>query len=274
MTRTTTISRRGGFTLIELLVVIGILVLLASILTPMVMSARRQADKTRTKMDLNTVALALEAYKKDFNDYPRPTPNAATERQRTLAWALIGPFQADLNSSADPTYTPDPGDNAIYDGADGPGFRTVWDKTTKTGGKVWGPYLPPEKFKVSANKRDLLDRYNRPIEYFPRWRNAGAPSLFGFTPTSANPANGTGLGIYDCRQTKNAGAVFYFERALGDDNVDDKISGTETLKLTPPPEFLLISRGYREQYTFQTQADTQDPAKKDLSKLDEVTNLE
>jgi prepilin-type N-terminal cleavage/methylation domain-containing protein len=91
-----------AFTLTELLVVIGIIVLLAGLAVPMVLRAYKQGNKTRTKADLNTIAIALNAYKQDFGDFPRVTDSVfpGTVPQRIsgnnigaaiLCKALIGP---------------------------------------------------------------------------------------------------------------------------------------------------------------------------------------
>src|SRR3954451_15033181 len=119
--------RRGGFSLVELLVVIGIIVLLFSIATPIILTARRNAERVRTQADLNTIATALDAYKAEFRDYPRPDPS--NPRVPVLAWALVGPWAAVVEGG-------NPGD-----GADGPGFRTSWDNANKVGSKVYGPFL-------------------------------------------------------------------------------------------------------------------------------------
>src|SRR3954452_5060119 len=87
--------RRDGFTLVELLVVIGIIVLLFSIATPIILTARRNAERVRIQSDLNTISMALEAYKADCKDYPRPDASPTGDPTRpVLAWALIGPWAA------------------------------------------------------------------------------------------------------------------------------------------------------------------------------------
>src|SRR4051812_6524170 len=66
-------SRRSmGFTLVELLVVIGIIMTLAAILLPALNTAYRNASRARMAGDLQAIVTALEAYKADFGDYPRP----------------------------------------------------------------------------------------------------------------------------------------------------------------------------------------------------------
>src|SRR2546423_15399800 len=92
-------SGRRAFTLVEMLVVIGIIVLLVGILLPTVMSVRRSAEKTAVRMELQTIGLALDAYKNDFGDYPRSTTD---RRYRLLAWALIGPYDTTGGAPTDP----------------------------------------------------------------------------------------------------------------------------------------------------------------------------
>jgi general secretion pathway protein G len=259
--------RRGGFTLVELLVVIGIIVVLFSIATPMVLTARRNADRVRTQSDLNAIAQALDAYKNDFKDYPRPDPTRATDP--VLAWALLGPWPAVSASSTTPG-----------DGADGPGFRTHWDKDAKAGSRVWGPYLPPDKFPTEnvdgvQDMRYLVDRFGTRIEYLPRW---GSPkpgrTLFGTTGTQ---------GVYDYRQIAPKRSddpedpvpkvLYYFQRALGDGVADpythnDLIDPPNEKLLADPPPFLLLSRGHRKTFS------TKDEVDKTFAKTSEVTNLQ
>src|SRR5688572_10898362 len=61
----------GGFTLIEMLVVIGIILVLAGLLIPAVNSAAGRASRATAVSDLQVIATGLEAYKKDFGEYPR-----------------------------------------------------------------------------------------------------------------------------------------------------------------------------------------------------------
>jgi prepilin-type N-terminal cleavage/methylation domain-containing protein len=280
--------RRSGFTLVEMLAVIGIIVLLVGILLPTIMSARRNAERNAVRMELQTIALALEAYKADFGDYPRP-PNDK-RKYRVLAWALIGPYGTTAGLATDPLNSSKP----IVDGADGPGFRTVWDPATQKGSKVWGPYLAADKFRVATKEVnldfpttpldlwwDILDRYGSPIEYFPRWRNYQAGSnLFG-TVVPTPPA--TPNAVYDFQQQWQKDptqppsgvlspnpqtAVNYLRKALGDDDLNDVINAKETIRETPP--FLLLSRGSLR--SFSSNAEIQDPSK--FPKTEEITNLQ
>lgn len=85
-----------------------------------------------------------------------------------------------------------------YDGNNGPGGRIrLADAADANGqplaaaGKVYGPYLDPEKYKMSGPV--LLDRYDSPILYFPINKAANprlhptAPPSFGWSDTLTYP---------------------------------------------------------------------------------------
>jgi prepilin-type N-terminal cleavage/methylation domain-containing protein len=272
--------RTSGFTLVEMLVVIGIIVLLVGILLPTIMSVRRNAEKNAVRMELHTIALALDAYRADFGDYPRPPTDTTAHRQyRLLAWALIGPYDS-TGGPSDPLNSP----KQITDGADGLGFRTVWDPSTKKGGKVWGPYLAPEKFRVATPavnldfpttpldlRWDILDRYGSPIEYFPQWRKYQAGGhLFGTDSATAAGA------AYDYQQQwqanptptsmpmPNYGAVNYLRKALGNDDLSDTSISTPS----EMPPFLLLSRGPLRAFSSTSDIQTK------FQKCEEITNLQ
>lgn len=147
---------RRGFTLVEIMVTIGIIILLVGILLPVIFRVRRQADRARTAADIQAISVALGAYKQDFGDIPRWTTDPVT----TISTAPSGSWILGFALIA-------PGAQSV-DGADGPGFRV-----RKTGyGQVYGPYLPPDKFKLSptgssAGGNQILDRNGMPFIYVP-----------------------------------------------------------------------------------------------------------
>jgi len=62
--------RRGGFTLVELLVVIGIIAMLASMLIPAVLTARRHVKAGVTKVEIRHLEVAFTNYFSDWGAYP------------------------------------------------------------------------------------------------------------------------------------------------------------------------------------------------------------
>jgi prepilin-type N-terminal cleavage/methylation domain-containing protein len=59
-----------GFTLVELLVVIAIIGILVGLLFPVLAGARRRSIERKAKNTLQSLVMALEAYKQEFRRYP------------------------------------------------------------------------------------------------------------------------------------------------------------------------------------------------------------
>src|SRR3954451_8771300 len=91
--------RRSAFTLLELLVVIGIIVLLAAILVPVVSQIRMKGYVTTTQAQMQRIAAAVQSYYHDFKAYPGPLansslagwPNAANNKMAMAATVPIDP---------------------------------------------------------------------------------------------------------------------------------------------------------------------------------------
>lgn len=62
--------KKRGFTLIELLIVVAIIAILALIAVPNFLEAQTRAKVSRAKTDMRSLAVALEAYRLDNNNYP------------------------------------------------------------------------------------------------------------------------------------------------------------------------------------------------------------
>jgi prepilin-type N-terminal cleavage/methylation domain-containing protein len=191
-------SAKRAFTLVELLVVIGIIVILIGILLPMVVKAMKQANRMRIASDLNAISASLNAYKADFGDYPRiiyqpvpPNYNGTGSGAAVLGKALLGlgdsvtnPFSATVPYVAGQIVSYSsieyqamqavplgntPAEGSAYwapiplitaaDGANGPGFSIRAGQ-----GHVYGPYLPPDKFKTRGLA--ILDSFGNPILYY------------------------------------------------------------------------------------------------------------
>ena len=83
MTRCDLITRfRRGFTLIELLIVVAIIAVLAAIAVPNFLEAQTRSKVSRSKADMRSIGVALEAYIVNHNRYP---PKLATPLPPELA---------------------------------------------------------------------------------------------------------------------------------------------------------------------------------------------
>ena len=284
----------------ELLVVIGIIILVVGIAMPSITTAWKKADRARTAGDLQAIATALEAYKQDHGDYPRvrfeagitntaDRPNPPTGAQ-ILCQALIAPAPETESGGA-------ANQRRKQDGAPGPGFRV-----RGTSGRVYGPYLPPERFKVRtpgvATEPNppgyltmcILDRYDKPILYFPA--SATKPNITvtangvpGFVHSDAPTGNGpqSEFSMYDAddnfvhfrRSATDPDAVRRMRLMLGDRDMNGIIqSATGEAAATTGP-FLLWSAGPDEQFGPNADAapDRTTLDAQDVGRCDDVTNF-
>lgn len=69
---------RTGFTLIELLVVVAIIALLAGLLLPAIVEAKRRSKEGVTKADIDRITSAIVCYHADYGVYPRDGHPSAT----------------------------------------------------------------------------------------------------------------------------------------------------------------------------------------------------
>jgi len=63
-------KKHSAFTLIELLIVVAIIGILAAIAIPNFLMAQTRAKVSRAYADINSIAVALEQYAVDHNEYP------------------------------------------------------------------------------------------------------------------------------------------------------------------------------------------------------------
>lgn len=66
----TALVRERAFTLIELLIVVAIIAILAAIAVPNFLEAQTRSKVAAMQADMRSVALALESYRVDSNNYP------------------------------------------------------------------------------------------------------------------------------------------------------------------------------------------------------------
>ncbi len=93
-------SNRKAFTIVELIMVVTIIALLLGILLPSVAAIRAKAKEVAQKAQLNTISMALEAFKQDYGDYPPSDPygnstqtyycGAQKLSEALLGWDLMG----------------------------------------------------------------------------------------------------------------------------------------------------------------------------------------
>lgn len=260
--------RAAAFTLVELLVVIGVALLLMGILLPAITKAMGNANRAKMAFDLQAIVVALEAYRQDHGDIPRTSPDGASPNYGTnppalsngyagaqiLCRAMVGPG----NQQADGAGTGKDGEDPA------PGFRTRPAINNVTQGKVYGPYLAPDKFQIgnpdgstissatpnAYNFAVLVDRRGKPILYFPGLPTARVESQHGYVgafnygaaPSATNPRP-----MFDVNDNHAildptpADAAKKIQLVLGDNNTNGQINAGETPAFKGP--YLLLSAG-------------------------------
>jgi len=78
---------KRAFTLIELLIVVAIIAILAAIAVPNFLEAQVRAKASRVRSDLRALAMAMEAYRVDWNSYTFAAPSA--DRGDLAGWVQI-----------------------------------------------------------------------------------------------------------------------------------------------------------------------------------------
>lgn len=254
---------RRGFSLIELLVVIGILAILISVLTPMVIHSRHTANVTRMRADLQAISTALEQYKLDHGDYPR----ARWDADMALNMPVLGAA----------LFAPGPAVGLGADGADGPGFRT----RVPNQGRIYGPYLKDGTFALRVDQTTgavyVLDRWDVPIEYYPcrpgqfiahtgpiASRELIAP------PEVIDGPNDIGRQNSLLNQDDGSANLAGLRITLGDIDQNNLIDSGETLKLDRP--FVLASGGPSGDFFQPTGATAQEQVDS-MRKSDDVFNF-
>jgi prepilin-type N-terminal cleavage/methylation domain-containing protein len=236
------VRRRDGFTLVEMLVVLGIILLLIGIIVPAINKAYTNAVRTRMADDLQAIVTAMEHYKSEHGDIPRTSGNGDTPQLKgaiVLCRAMVGPGAQG------------------QDGADGPGFRVV-RATTEVQGRVYGPYLPPDRFKIVAypaggqpaadySNAALADRNGKPILYYP-----GLPASDPrATTTQGYVANATYTGtpvrpMFNAADNDTAMTLVKLQHLLGDTNHNGRIDGREQPEYVG--EYILLGGGPDQLY--------------------------
>lgn len=211
---------RRAFSLVELLVVIGIIIVIAGIVLPMIIKAYGTAENTKNTADLAAIGIALTQYKSDHGDYPRVS--VGNTGATVLCQALIAPL------------------NSAIDFHNGPGFRL------RAQGRVYGPYLQIEKFKVDMTTTPtapkITDRDNKPILYFPANRGRDLTAQDGYIRRTTGSSESTSAIDYTDNSTE-FGNTAKFCIMIGDINPNGRINPAEGEVATATGAYLLYMAG-------------------------------
>lgn len=97
----------GGYTLTEMLVVIGIIGLIAAVLTPALIGQLGRARAKAAQLQLETVSAEVEMFMADVGRYPTQAeglPALVTEPVGAEGWT--GPYMRDVRALKDPWSRP------------------------------------------------------------------------------------------------------------------------------------------------------------------------
>ena len=166
---------RAAFTLVELLVVIGIITILAALLTPAIMTAMTKAHEAATLNTIHQVELAAQAFMNDFGEYP---PSTWAQFDELFEYDADG--DGFYNRGPDEVFFPWADDGIFGLGEAGVGGPPNLDSNNSTGTNAFGistynegievltaclasrnggPYLEPDVSYLSNtdNDRDVLN---------------------------------------------------------------------------------------------------------------------
>lgn len=93
-----------GFTLTETLVVVGIIALIAAVLTPNMLNLMQRSRAKAARIQLDNVASALETFKSDTGHYPSTTEGGlkALLANGSTIEGWTGPYIKDARTLSDP----------------------------------------------------------------------------------------------------------------------------------------------------------------------------
>lgn len=105
-------TRKKGFTIVEIMTVVAIIAILIGILIPALAKVRTMVKETQQRAQLNTIGLALTAFRNDYGDYP-PSGYTSTDyaggqklAEALLGWDLMGFHPKTIWDSAGTAYLP------------------------------------------------------------------------------------------------------------------------------------------------------------------------
>jgi general secretion pathway protein G len=100
-------ARQAGYTLTEMLVVIGIISLIAAVLTPGLMTQLGRARAKSAQLQLDTIASSVELFRSDVGRYPSQQEGlTALVQEPSSVQGWTGPYVKDQRTLNDPWGTP------------------------------------------------------------------------------------------------------------------------------------------------------------------------
>ena len=91
-----------GYTLTEMLVVIGIIALIAAVLTPTLLGQMQRARAKAARLQLDTIASAVELFRSDVGRYPTSTEGLRVLLTSNDIEGWTGPYLKDARALQDP----------------------------------------------------------------------------------------------------------------------------------------------------------------------------
>jgi prepilin-type N-terminal cleavage/methylation domain-containing protein len=188
--RTLTVRPSGApaFTLIELLVVITIIGLLAALSIGAFTMATQTAARNRTTATLQAIVSALEVYKNNNGDYPKPKNTTHGLDVKGGAQMLYQAITGDGNDQIDLGASSEAQTNSRGSGGVNPKFTINGDfvPSRRTDG-TWAPGKLNGTLVSAANEFYLIDGFGHPFQYDKAQPTVGANGAPPPTPTTVNP---------------------------------------------------------------------------------------
>lgn len=158
------IARRPGFTLIELLVVILVIGILASITFGLFKAANNGRNKSKSRGDIQAIAMACQSYRKTYGDFPSCANGSDVRFRRDLFDQLIGRRLIRVTTAGSTPTLLDYDDALLPTGSGGRQMRSFlnYDEITTN-----------DNTKITANDwrgnnaacREFIDAWGNPYDY-------------------------------------------------------------------------------------------------------------
>lgn len=168
------IARRAGFTLIELLVVIGIIGLLSAITFGLFRAANNSRNKSKSRGDIQAIALACQSYRKTYGDFPSCATGTDDRFRRDLLDQLIGRRLIRTTTPGGLPVLLDYDDASLPTGSGGRQMRSflaMGEITTNDDSKLTDPN--DWRGGSTAACREFVDAWGNPYDYRYRVLTAG-----------------------------------------------------------------------------------------------------